>query len=77
MEAQIDGKKKIEEALSTTDRKDEILNVFSNNLKEKINIGNKLVTEMERKRRDEEALRQQHERETRKLQGEAAKETNW
>lgn len=77
MEDQLDGKRKIEEALSTTDRKDEILGVFSNNLKEKINVGNKLVTEMERKRRDEEALRQQHERESRKMQGEAAKESNW
>jgi len=43
----------------------------------KINEGNQLVTEMERKRRDEEALRQQHERETRKIQGEAAKDTHW
>jgi hypothetical protein len=32
----------------------------------KINDGNKLVQEMERKRRDEEALRQQHERDVRK-----------
>lgn len=77
LEEQIDGKRKIEEALSTTDRKDQILDVFSNNLKERINDGNQLVTEMERKRRDEEALRQQHERETRKMQGEAAKDTNW
>jgi len=30
---------------------------------------------MEKKRRDEEALRQQHEREQRKLQGEAMKES--
>jgi hypothetical protein len=33
----------------------------------KINEGNQLVTEMEKKRRDEEAFRQQHEREQRKL----------
>jgi len=63
MEEELDGKKKIEEALTTSDRKDEILNVFSNNLKSKINDGNQLVVEMEKKRRDEEALRQQHERE--------------
>jgi hypothetical protein len=75
MEEEIDGKKKIEEALTTSDRKDEILDVFSNNLKSKINEGNQLVTEMEKKRRDEEALRQQHEREQRKIQGEAMKES--
>jgi len=74
MEEELDGKKKIEEALTTSDRKDEILNVFSNNLKSKINDGNQLVVEMEKKRRDEEALRQQHEREQRKVQGEAMKD---
>jgi hypothetical protein len=35
--AQIDGKKKIEEALSTADRKDETLRLFQGNLKMKIN----------------------------------------
>lgn len=72
---EIDGKNKIEEALSTTDRKDEILNVFSNQLKSKINDGNQLITEMEKKRRDEETLRQDHERQQRKLQGEAMKDS--
>lgn len=74
MNEQIDGKNKIEEALSTSDRKDEILNVFAGELKHRINDGNQLVTEMEKKRRDEEALRQDHERQQRKVQGEALKD---
>ena len=57
MNDNIDGKAKIEEALSTNERKDDIMNVFSLRLKSQINEGNLLVTEMERKRREEEALR--------------------
>lgn len=71
---EIDCKNKIEESLSTAEKKDEILALFSNTLKLKINDGNQLVIAMESRRRDEEALRQQHERETRTLQGEAMKE---
>jgi len=71
---QIEGKAKIEEALSTNERKDDIMNVFSGRLKSQINEGNLLVTEMERKRRDEEALRQEHERKQRRVQAEAMKE---
>lgn len=50
------------------------MNVFSGRLKSQINEGNLLVTEMERKRRDEEALRQEHERKQRRVQAEAMKE---
>lgn len=71
---QIDGKAKIEEALSTNERKDEIMHDFGDRLKDRINDGNKLVTEMECKRRDEESLKQDHERQQRKVQGEAMKE---
>ena len=57
MNDNIDGKAKIEEALSTNERKDQIMNVFTLRLKSQVNEGNLLVTEMERKRREEEALR--------------------
>lgn len=50
------------------------MGVFSDRLKVRINDGNQLVTEMERKRRDEETLKQDHERQQRKIQGEAMKE---
>jgi hypothetical protein len=48
--------------LSTNERKDEIMNVFTNRLKLQVNEGNLLTIEMERKRREEETLRQEHER---------------
>jgi len=38
------------------------MSAFTNRLKQEINTGNQLVSEMERKRREEEALRQEHER---------------
>ena len=57
MNDNIDGKAKIEEALSTNERKYQIMNVFTLRLKSQVNEGNLLVTEMERKRREEEALR--------------------
>jgi len=48
--------------------------IFANRLNSQVNSGNQLVSEMERKRRDEEALLHEHERKQRKLQAEAIKE---
>ncbi len=50
------------------------MSAFTNRLKQEINTGNQLVSEMERKRREEEALRQEHERKQRSMQAEAMKE---
>ena len=57
MNDNLDGKAKLEEALSTDQRKEDIMKVFGSKLKNQINDGNLLVTEMERKRREEESLR--------------------
>jgi hypothetical protein len=38
------------------------MSAFTNRLKQELNAGNQLISEMERKRREEEALRQEHER---------------
>jgi hypothetical protein len=43
------------------------MKVFGARLKSQINEGNLLATEMERKRREEESLRQEHERKVRKV----------
>jgi hypothetical protein len=67
MNDNLDGKAKLEEALSTDQRKEEIVKVFGARLKSQINEGNLLATEMERKRREEESLRQEHERKVRKV----------
>lgn len=67
MNDNLDGKAKLEEALSTDQRKEEIMKVFGARLKSQINEGNLLATEMERKRREEESLRQEHERKVRKV----------
>ena len=58
----MESKAKIEESLSVNDRKDDIMNVFSNRLKEHVNRENQLVSAMENHRREEEAFRQEHER---------------
>ena len=58
-----------------SERKDDTLLTFSRRLAQQLNLGNKLALEMERKRRDEEALRQEHERKQRGIQAEALKES--
>lgn len=55
-------------------KKDEIMDDFSTRLKATLNQDSQLSSEMEAKRREEEALRLQHERQQRKLQGDAMKE---
>lgn len=75
IERQIDGRATIEEALLTSDRKDEVMSLFSMRLSQKVNKeGSQVAEEMERKRRDEEAYRQEHERKQRNLQGDSMRE---
>ena len=74
MRSQTDNRAKIQESLSVDQKKDEIIDDFNNRLKHNLDQDAQLASEMEGKRREEEALRLQHERQQRKLQGEAMKE---
>lgn len=74
VQQQVDTKAKIQEALTESDRKDGLVEDFASRLAEHANHDNKLVFDMENKRRDEESFRQEHERKQRKLQAEAMKE---
>jgi hypothetical protein len=47
---------------------------FTHRLKQTLDLDTQLASEMEGKRREEESLRLQHERQQRKLQGDAMKE---
>jgi len=50
------------------------MDVFTQRLNQNLDLDTQLSSEMEGKRREEEALRLQHERQQRKLQGEAMKD---
>jgi hypothetical protein len=51
------------------------MSLFSMRLSQKVNKeGSQVAEEMERKRRDEEAYRQEHERKQRNLQGDSMRE---
>ena len=71
MDQKASDKAKIEEALNLDEDRDAIGAQFGSMLDRNLASTTKLADEMERKRRDEEALKQQQERIQRKLQVES------
>ena len=67
MNQKASDKAKIEEALNLDENRDAIGAQFGSMLDRNLESPNKLTDEMEQKRRDEEALKQQQERIQRKL----------
>jgi len=67
MNQKASDKAKIEEALNLDEDRDAIGAQFGSMLDRNLESTNKLTDEMEKKRRDEEALKQQQERIQRKL----------
>ena len=74
MDQKASDKAKIEEALNLDEDRDAIGAQFGSMLDRNLALTTKLADEMERKRRDEEALKQQQERIQRKLQVESQKD---